>query len=134
MNKVDSERSVILVHQVYVLNEIMKINPNMFYVFLDIQAAYDTVDRRLLWKQLMDYGFDNNFIKNLRVLFDYNSCNLVINGETSQNIDCKRGLLQGSSLSPFLFNVYINSLMSKIKEKYKVIQGKIRTNCLFFCG
>ncbi len=118
--------------QVFVLNEIMKNNPNMFYAFLDIQAAYDSVDRRLLWKSMLDYGFDYNFIKNLRALFDNNFCNLTINGVLSENINCKRGLLQGSSLSPFLFNMYINSLISKLKEKNKVVQGKIRTNCLFF--
>ena len=39
-------------HQVYYIMELMKNNPNIIQVFLDLSAAYDMVDRRILWTLL----------------------------------------------------------------------------------
>ena len=39
-------------HQVYFIMEIMRNNPDLIQGFLDLSAAYDMVDRRILWSLL----------------------------------------------------------------------------------
>jgi hypothetical protein len=80
-------------------------------VFLDMKAAYDCVDRRILWTRLaVHFHIPVHVIALLRVLFDFNVSFLWINGYPSPLINNLRGLLQGSSLSPLLFNAFIDAL------------------------
>lgn len=118
--------------QVFALDQIMKRKPQLYHAFLDIKAAYDTVDRRMLWKDMMDHQMDRNLIANLRILFDQNSCNLVLFNSRSRDIKCKRGLFQGSTISPMLFNIYINSLIRDLNQLNKVSTHGTLSNNLFF--
>jgi hypothetical protein len=68
----------------------------------------------------------------LRSLFDFNKSVLVINGTESREILNRRGLLQGSSLSPILFNHFINDLILKLDGEVKLCTLGVETNCLFF--
>jgi hypothetical protein len=59
-------------HQVYYLMELMKNNPDLIQVFLDLSAAYDMVDRRILWTLLSSrFKMPIGIIKLLRSLFDW---------------------------------------------------------------
>src|SRR5690606_28698359 len=97
-----------------------------------IKAAYDSVDRRILWRQLQYMGINYDLIVNLRALFDCNNVLLMINNHISDPIDCKRGLFQGSAISPTLFNLYINSLIKQLKTYPMMTTHNVRTKCLFF--
>jgi hypothetical protein len=78
--------------------------------FLDIKAAYDTVNREILWKKLETGGCGKTMLRTLRVLFDFNRSRLVIRGVRSGEITLNTGLLQGSILSPILYTKYIDDL------------------------
>jgi len=121
-------------HQVYFIMEIMRNNPDLIQVFLDLSAAYDMVDRRILWTLLKNhFRMPTSLIRLLRSLFDENYSKLDILGEKSQKIQHLRGLPQGSSLSPILFNFFIDSFIRKIqKEELMMDFLGIRTNNLFF--
>ena len=112
----------------------MQKNPDIIQIFLDLSAAYDMVDRRILWSQLKNhFGMPTSLIKLLRSLFDDNFSKLDIYGEKSEKIQHVRGLPQGSSLSPILFNFFIDSFIRKIqKENFMMDFYGIKTNNLFF--
>jgi len=130
--------------QVYALHELLSRNQSSgsdtVAVFLDIKAAYDSVDRRLLWKDLSEYALDQNFICNLRILFDRNSSRICVGNNASKRVKCSRGLLQGSAISPVLFSLYVNSLIKKLNsidvglsiETYKVNNLFYADDCVVF--
>lgn len=120
-------------HQCFTLHEIMsRHGGNLVYAFLDLKAAYDCVNRTILWRDLQKYGFPNHLISVCKSLFDNNVSNLVANGGRSSDIMCKRGLLQGSSLSPMLFNLYINELIVRLDFCAKTKTRNLITNNLFY--
>ena len=122
--------------QVFCLHEIMQGRPGMLNVFLDLQTAYDRVDRRVLWSKMHHrFKVPWSLIKRLQALFDSNSSILVVQGSKSDPIENLRGLLQGSSLSPVLFNFYINNLieeLSRNQQAPKILTAGVHTNALFF--
>jgi hypothetical protein len=119
--------------QVFFLESVIKRNTGVFNAYLDLCAAYDMVDRRILWTRLArKYRISLDTIRLLRTLFDHNVSFLVIDGRRSEPIPNLRGLLQGSSLSPILFNFFIDELAGILQTKDKVSTLSIRSNCLLF--
>jgi hypothetical protein len=50
-------------------------------VYMDLRAAYDSVDRRILWTYLAKkFGMPLNLVKLLRAFFDYNESSHSIKG------------------------------------------------------
>jgi hypothetical protein len=108
-----SKRSALM--QVFALNEIIteqKSPPHC--IALDIKTAYDKVNRPFLWERMQQLGINQSTISRLKDLFDNNSSILLINGQASEKIRNESGLLQGSSLSPILFNFFIDPLVQEL--------------------
>ena len=116
-------------------NEVLQGNKNAFTTLLDLKAAYDLVDRRILWRDLQNnFALPTGLIHQLQDLFDKNQSELVIGGSRSNPINNTRGLLQGSSLSPILFNYFIDGLCRKLKVKGtpKIMVHGTNLNSLLF--
>ena len=121
--------------QIFYLEEVMEEHINCLNIFLDIQTAYDTVDRRILWAKLYHHHQVRwSTLKMIQALFDHNSCVLLIGGQRSESINTLRGLLQGSSLSPILFNFYIDSLLRLLNANGlpKISTSGLKSNALAF--
>jgi hypothetical protein len=97
-----------------IMNELLHRYPSLKVVLLDISAAYDSIDRRILWKKCEhEFGLSSNQIAVLKSLNEYNFASVSLNGIVSARIPMLRGLIQGSSISPFLFNMFINDLIRR---------------------
>ena len=72
-------------------------------VFLDIKAAYDSVDRQLLWGCCTRMGIPDGVIKMLRGMFDHNISRVVIDGSGSGIVSaCSKVLPSVPSSMPSL--------------------------------
>lgn len=121
--------------QVFFAHELANDNKDLSHVLLDLQTAYDMVNRNILWHRLSTaFGVPGPLIKLLKKLFDGNSSRIIIQGKRSEPIENNRGLLQGSSLSPMLFNFFINDLIQEIETAgiRKPRADGIPANSLFF--
>ena len=63
-------------------------------------------------------GWDGDLIRLLKSLFDHVKVMVRVGGRQSREVDMGVGLLQGSILSPILFNVYINDLPKILRERH----------------
>lgn len=85
-------------------------------VFLDLKSAFDRVPHSKLLDKLKTRGCGNRVIS-LAYSLMMHQCQsiLTINGETfPTSIQRKCGVFQGSILSPFFFNVFIDSLAESL--------------------
>jgi hypothetical protein len=121
--------------QAMVLHETLNEIPTAVTALLDLKAAYDLVNRNILWDELYSvFGFTVDMLDRLKNLFDFNSSELVVAGRKSNPIPNTRGLLQGSSLSPILFNFFIDGLCRRLAHQNAptiAVHG-VRLNSLLF--
>ena len=121
--------------QVFCLHEVMVNRPGIQVVLLDLRAAYDSVDRRLLWLTLRDkFGVPDSFITLIKALFEGNQSVLLVSPARSAPIPNLRGLLQGSTLSPLLFNLFLNGLLERLHAGPLVQTALVRLNTLAFAA
>ena len=85
--------------------------------FLDIKAAYDSVDWYKLWQKCLQRGLPERIVGLLRGLFDHNRAYVAIAGRESDRFNLEAGVLQGSLLSPLLYSVFIDDLVLALNQR-----------------
>lgn len=93
-----------------------RLNKDTITSFIDFSKAYDRIDRHLLWNSMKRIGLPQKFISAVQSLYQNVEYSVRINGILTDWFPVSVGLKQGCTISPTLFNVYINSLVSQIKE------------------
>ena len=87
-------------------------------VFLDLKNAFDRVPHRKLLHLLEKRGIPNRSLSLIYSLMMHECQSLLsVNHEThSESISRGQGVFQGSILSPFLFNLFIDSLAQRLNS------------------
>ena len=97
---------------VLTLSELLKsgrVNSDIYAAFIDIKLAYDSVQWDILFAKLLSIGITGKMLSFLRQIYIKPTQSIEVDGCFVGTINMQQGLLQGSSLSPILFNLYINS-------------------------
>ncbi|CAF1957530.1 unnamed protein product [Rotaria magnacalcarata] len=97
-----------------VMERSREFNQPLHICFIDLQKAYDLVNREALWRVCRAYGLSDKMIK---LLYDDVKAEVRIDGDFSSSIQMNTGVKQGCLLSPILFNVYIDFVMRQILEQ-----------------
>ena len=79
--------------------------------FVDLSAAYDTVNHRLLIRKVYDFTEDSPLCRVIQNMLSSRRFYVELNNDRSRWRNQKNGLPQGSVLSPILFNIYTNFTM-----------------------
>lgn len=76
--------------------------------FIDLTAAYDTINQRMLLQKIYDITCDFKLTSMIQVLLQNRMFFVDFQGRRSRWRTQKNGLPQGSVLAPTLFNIYTN--------------------------
>jgi hypothetical protein len=86
------------------------------FVSLDMQKAFDRVEYDFLFHCLEAYGFGENVVQWIRVLYTNISSSVITNGHISFPFPVTRGVRQGCSLSPLLYVLCLEPLLIRIRN------------------
>ncbi len=82
----------------------------LFTAFLDLTAAYDSVQREKLWAHLQNIHVPEYLLSAVRALYQETVNILVDRDKVSDEIMATKGLKQGCPLSPLLCSLFTNDL------------------------
>lgn len=83
----------------------------MYICFVDYSKAFDNVRWNKLWTILLEMGTLKHLVVLIRRLYEENSAIVRINNIKSNKCAVRKGVRQGSVLSPLLFNIYSEYVM-----------------------
>ncbi len=79
----------------------------LFAAFMDLEKAYDRVDRKGLWETLRVYGVGGKLLEGVRSFYENATASVRVNGELSESFNVEVGVRQGCAMSPWLFNKWV---------------------------
>jgi hypothetical protein len=97
-------------------------------LLIDLQKAYDSVDREILWELLEKRCRDESEKAIVKLMMKLHKESTIQVGENEVNAEM--GLPQGSVLSPFLFNVYLGGGYQIVIETGG---GEVERRSISFC-
>ena len=93
----------------------------VYVAFMDLEKAYDRVDRRALWQVVGLYGVGGKLLRALKSMYEDNRMCVRVGGKESEWFESKVGLRQGCVMSPWLFNLYMDGVVREVSAR---VEGK----------
>ena len=93
---------------------------SLYIAFIDLKAAFDSIDRRSLWSALEAIGLPSKLLNLFSALYDKSESCVKIGNKYSDWFPITSGVRQGCVAAPDLFNVIIDHLMTEVSPR---IQG-----------
>ena len=91
-----------------------KNDKKVYACFVDFQKAYDTIWRNGLFYKLMKYGFSHKIVFLLKSKYDRVASAVKVKSGLTATFTPLVGVRQGCNLSPTLFNIVVNDIVSFI--------------------
>ena len=107
--------------------------PKQVYIaFVDLEKAYDRVDRGLLWGVLEEYGVSGSLIRAIASLYSKSRSCVRVLGRKSEYFSVGAGLRQGCVLSPLLFIIYMDRIVRRSLGQECIMIGRTKLSHLLF--
>ncbi len=84
---------------------------HMCTAYSDFKGAFGGVDHRILFKTMRDLGFPECYINTCEQLYKVSGTYYMTPHGKTPTIPIHRGRLQGDTLSPFLFKIFMEPLL-----------------------
>ena len=94
-------------------------NRELYMAFLDISAAFDNICRTDIWKILAKRNVPKQLEQAIRAVYRNVQGRVRLNGSETQAFNWERGVKQGDSLSPLLFNLIMDQVTKECNNKLR---------------
>jgi hypothetical protein len=91
------------------------------WINIDFFKAFDRCYHQYLFEAMSRYGFNESFIKWIKILYNDVSSSVLVNNHISKPFSYTRGARQGCSISPLLFVLCLEPMAIKIRKEASII-------------
>ena len=91
-------------------------------ISIDGEKSFDKIQYPFMIKTLQKAGIEGTYLNIMKAIYDKPTANIISNGEKWKVFPLKSGTRQGCPLSPLLFNIVLEVLVTAIREE-KEIKG-----------
>ena len=96
--------------------EMAKVRGECLYIgFVDMEKAYDRVNRRKLFEVMRSYGIHEKLIRTIERVYEDNKVKFELNEYITDWCKSDSGVRQGCPLSPLLFNINVRELIVQVQ-------------------
>ena len=114
------------------INHMLERGSKVFGCFLDVRKAFDTVwIDGLLYKLFSEFGVKGRMWLAIKTLYTGVKAQVLYSGSLSGKFVVSQGTGQGRILAPFMYKVYINSLLVELNQHSDPLQFLISTCSVF---
>ena len=89
----------------------------MFWVFMDLEKAHDTINRHGMWLMLRVYGVGGKLLKAVQSFYVDSRARVQVGNDVSELFPVNVGLRPGCVMSPWLFNLYMDGLVREVNVR-----------------
>ena len=107
---------------------------DIYHVFIDFKKAFDKVWHDALWATMKKYNMGQKLIQTIKELYAKATSAVFVQGAVGDWFHTSVGVRQGCLLSPTLFNVFLERIMTDALEDHNgtvSIGGRVITNLRF---
>ena len=107
---------------------------DLFHVFIDFKKAFDRFLHEALWATIKKYNISTNLIQVIKNLYNKATSAVLFNSSIGDWFRTTAGVRQGCLLSPTLFNIFLERIMTDALEDHEgsvSFGGKTITNLRF---
>ena len=116
------------------LGEIFPAPVRLYHVFIDFTKAFDRVWHAALWATMKKYNISTNLIQVIKNFYNKATSAVLFNSSVGDWFRTTDGVRQGCLLSPTLFNIFLERIMTDFLEDHEgtvSIGGRAITNLRF---
>ena len=95
-----------------IIEKCMAFQLDVSFCFIDFRAAFDSVDREMMYKIMKHNGISQKVVNVIRNSYEGFKCCVKAEGEKGQMFDVRTGVRQGDVWSPILFGLVINYVLA----------------------
>ena len=92
---------------------------DLYHIFIDFKKAFDTVCHAALWATMKKYNVSTNLIQRIKNLYDKATGAVLFNSSIRDWFRTTVGVRQGCLLSPILFNIFLERIMTDALEDHE---------------
>ena len=88
-------------------------------ISIDTVKAFDKIQHPFMIKTLQKSGIEVTYVNIIKAIYDKPTTNIILNGEKLKAFPLKSRTRQGWPLSPLLFNIVLEVLVTAIRGEKK---------------
>ena len=104
-------KSINMIHHINKLKD-----KNHMIISTDAEKAFDEIQHQFMIKTLQNAGIEATYHNIIKAIYYKRTVNIILNGKILQAFPLKSGTIQGCPLSPLLFNIVLEVLVTVIRE------------------
>ena len=95
----------------------------VFFTFIDLKKAFDSVPREAMWLALGKLGVPELLVKLIKSFHEDTKAKIILDGVVLEEINVQNRLRQGCCMAPVLFNLYTCLVIKRWLDRVEGVEG-----------